>query len=201
MPSAPQAIGPEARRRRQREEARRSILDASDALLTEGQGDDFSIRELSALCGYSAPTIYHYFGDKDGVIDAVLEERFGRLIEKLHKVELGPDALENVERLALAFVEFGVANPTQFRLVSSVSRKGENRVPPSMEKALDLLRTPLRQLLSQRGRRGTEPEAAELGLWALLHGLANLRNTGPDPRWTPQVMRSAIDAMLRGLVQ
>ena len=63
--------GIEHRRARQREEARRTILDATELLLIESGGFDFSIRSLSKRCGYSAPTVYHYFGDKDGLIDAL----------------------------------------------------------------------------------------------------------------------------------
>ena len=78
--------GPETRRARQREEARRAILDATEALLIEAGGEDFSIRALGERCGYSAPTVYHYFGDKDGLIDALLEERVARLADAIERV-------------------------------------------------------------------------------------------------------------------
>ena len=67
------------RRERQRQEARRTILDATESLVIEKNGSDFSIRELGKRAGYSAPTVYHYFGDKDGLIEALLEERVSRL--------------------------------------------------------------------------------------------------------------------------
>ncbi len=64
-------ISPAIRRRtRQREEARRAILDATEELLLEVGYDDFSMRRLVERCGYAAPSIYHYFGDKDGLIGA-----------------------------------------------------------------------------------------------------------------------------------
>jgi len=53
----------EERRERQRQEARRTILDATEALMIEANGSDFSIRRLGEKSGYSAPTVYHYFGD------------------------------------------------------------------------------------------------------------------------------------------
>ena len=50
----------EDRRRRNRQQARRAILEATEALMLEGGSDDFSIRRVATRCGYSAPTIYHY---------------------------------------------------------------------------------------------------------------------------------------------
>ena len=51
------------RRLRQREKARRTILDASEEMLVSDGYEHFSMRKLAARCGYTAPTIYHYFGD------------------------------------------------------------------------------------------------------------------------------------------
>src|SRR5258705_2105281 len=94
--------GIEHRRARQREEARRAILDATELLLIESGGFDFSIRSLSKRCGYSAPNVYHYFGDKDGLIDALLEERVAGLAAAVEPVKHGGDALVNLRALLCA---------------------------------------------------------------------------------------------------
>src|SRR5262245_51180068 len=85
----------ETRRARQREEARRAILDATEALLLEA-GETFGVRALAARCGYTAPTIYHYFGDKDGLIDALLEERFAQLLAEVRRTPTGDDPVANL---------------------------------------------------------------------------------------------------------
>src|SRR5512134_1006743 len=92
----PPVLSPsELRRARQREDARRAILDATEALLLEAGGEAFGVRALAARCGYTAPTIYHYFGDKEGLIDALLEERFAQLLAEVRRAPLGDDPLEN----------------------------------------------------------------------------------------------------------
>jgi AcrR family transcriptional regulator len=68
----------ERRRLQQRAEARGTILAAADALLVKDGYERFSMRRLADRCGYTAPTIYHYFGDKQGLIDAVVEGRLKR---------------------------------------------------------------------------------------------------------------------------
>jgi len=64
------------RRERQRGEARRTILDAAGEIVMEEGAEAFSMRRLAARCGYTLPTIYHHFGDKQGLIAALLELRF-----------------------------------------------------------------------------------------------------------------------------
>ena len=197
---APSGNGAEARRERQRQEARRSILDATEALIAESDGDDFAIRALAQRCGYSAPTIYHYFGDKDGLLDALLEERFASLFDQLRTVELSGDPLGDLRRLSLAFVEFGVARPPFYRLISTVSRTGRDRMPPSMEKSLEILQGPMRRLAAAGRLRNGDSELAEQALWALVHGLASLRIARPDHPWAADLARRSIDAMLGGLI-
>ncbi len=82
-PKAAPRTGIEARRERQRHEARRAILDATEALLAESEGGDFSIRGLAEKCGYSAPTVYYHFGDKDGLMLALLEDGMQTLASDL----------------------------------------------------------------------------------------------------------------------
>ena len=83
----------ELRRQQHRADARRTILDAAEALLVESGHRGFAVRPLVESCGYSAPTIYHYFGDKPGLIEALLEERLQELVAELERVPSGADPL------------------------------------------------------------------------------------------------------------
>src|SRR5574338_102872 len=75
-----------------RPSAREAVLAAAEALLLEGGVEAVSIRRVTARCGYTAPTIYHHFGDKTGLVDAVLERRFARMLEVMHGIPRGDDA-------------------------------------------------------------------------------------------------------------
>ena len=109
----------EKRRQQNRADARRTILDAAEPLLPEVGHDGFSIRRLVARCGYSAPTIYHYFGDKAGLIEALLEERLlAELIETQQAVPCHEDPLDEARARFRAFVSWGVERPNQYRLLT-----------------------------------------------------------------------------------
>src|SRR5437763_4854441 len=50
---------------------RTRILEAAAGLLTESA--DVSTRAVCDAAGVTAPTLYHYFGDKDGLLAAVVD--------------------------------------------------------------------------------------------------------------------------------
>jgi membrane fusion protein (multidrug efflux system) len=105
------------RRERQRSEARRAILDAAGALLVEGGIDGFSMRSLAARCGYALPTIYHHFGDKPGLLEALLEERFRELLERLRGIPPQGDPGDTVREIIRSFVDFGLRYPTHYQVL------------------------------------------------------------------------------------
>ncbi|HEX5067841.1 MAG TPA: TetR/AcrR family transcriptional regulator [Myxococcota bacterium] len=197
----PSGLSPsELRRARQREDARRAILDATEALLLEAGGEAFGVRALAARCGYTAPTIYHYFGDKDGLIDALLEEHFARLLAEVRTVPQGDDPLENLRGMLRTYLGFAERNPTFYRVILA-GRDEPDRSPPSVEATVELMMQPWEDLRAAGRLEGVDTEAASQSLWALIHGLTALRVARPDHEWAPDLTEIAVEAMLRGLVR
>jgi AcrR family transcriptional regulator len=190
----------ERRRQRQRADARRAILDATEALLVEEGYDRFSMRKLAERCGYTAPTIYHYFADKRGLIDALVEERFRQLLTRLRRAQRGEDPRQNIRELALAFIRFALRNPTHYRLLNS-PRPAGSEPAPSAEAARALVEQPFRQLAEQGRLLTDDVEAATQIGHALLHGLISHRITRPEVDWSPRLFDEAIEMMLRGFVR
>lgn len=193
------ALQPAERRRQQsRADARRAILDATEALLVEEGFEAFSMRRLAERCGYTAPTIYHYFGDKQTLIDELVEERCRVLLRGLKRAPVADDPIADLRAMCLAFVRFGLRYPTHYQLLAA--RHDEGRTPPpSAEAARELLQRPLEKLAAAgRLRAGFEP--ASQALWAYLHGHVLLRTTRPDHPWEAGVLEVGLDALLSGLI-
>lgn len=189
----------EQRREAQRDLARRAILDATEALLLDDGFDGFSIRRLVERCGYAAPSIYHYFGDKDGVLDALIEERFAKLTAQLKRVPHSEDPVANIRGLALAFVRFSLKHPTYFRLLFT-PRAGDETPPPSGEQARDLVEGALVALWESGRLRASDPQTAGQALSVLCQGLVWSRIARPDHDWSKTLTEESIDALLRGFV-
>ena len=183
------------RRLRHREEARRAILDATQELLVEQGYESFSMRKLASRCGYAAPTIYHYFGAKPGLLDRLIDLRMREVLVEMRSVHLTSDPVENMRRLFIAFVRWGLANPTHYQLLTST------REPhPAGEEAREVLMRPVTQL-EEQGRLETDIELARQSLWALVHGIISLQTTRPEEDWSEHLIDRALDAMICGLVK
>ena len=189
----------EQRRERQRQEARRTILDATEALMLEKNGSDFSIRALGERSGYSAPTVYHYFGDKDGLIEALLEERVSRLADELDRVAATGAAQADLRAMLLTYFEFSVEHPTFTRLMWTLSRKGESRMPDAMNRVRDCIERAIEHF-GDSGQLGPfDADSAGQILWALAYGLVSLRVTQPDFSMDDHLAERALDALFLGM--
>ena len=194
-------LAPAARRREQnRTDARRVILDATEALLLEQGEESFSVRKLVERCGYTAPTIYHYFGDKSGLLAELLEQRIQGLLVRLREVKLVDDPVENLRALFHAFADFFIRNPTHYHLLTE-TRSTQTDALPSAEEARTLLMQPLEVLSEQGLLHGNNLEETRHVTWSFLHGTISLRWIRPDEDWTPNHLDAAMDAMIRGCVR
>lgn len=169
----------EQRRREQRAQVRRSILDATEALLLEEGEERFSMRRLVERCGYTAPTLYHHFGDKTGLIDTLLDERFERLARQLKRVPRGGDPVGYLRAIGLAFVRFGLRNPTHHRLL--FAPRAQRHAPPrSALEVQEMLEQAWTELWEEGRLRVGDAGSAGQAMYCLLYGLTARRLARPD---------------------
>ena len=64
---------------------RRNILDAADKLFCKNGVEKTTMEQLAAEAGYSKPTLYGYFKDKDEVYFALVLEFMERIVVKVDK--------------------------------------------------------------------------------------------------------------------
>ena len=186
------------RRLRQRQEARRAILDAAEALLVEHGFERFSMRPLADRCGYTTPTIYHHFRDKQGLCNALLEERFGQLWRRMKRVPQGDDPLENWRSMTLAFVRFGLRNPTHYRLLMT-PRDGDESPPEVAEQVIELMQRPIDALEASGRLIPDDVDEARQAAWSMVHGLISLTTGRPNYAWAPGLVETAVEVLARGL--
>lgn len=179
-----------------------AVLAATEALLLEGGVEAVSIRRVSSRCGYSAPTIYHHFGDKTGLVDAVLERRFHRMLEVMRAIPRRDDAALYLREMAIAFLRFALANPDHYRLLAVAQRPDESPgAVPSAEEARGLVKQALADLLREGTLATPDLEGAFQVLWSMLHGLISLHLLRPDHELADNLVDLALDTLERGLLR
>jgi AcrR family transcriptional regulator len=190
----------ELRRLQSRADARRAILDATEALLVEDGFDAFSMRRLADRCGYTAPTIYHHFTDKQHLLDALIDERCRALVKTLRRVRNGGDAVENLRAVGIAFARWGLRNQTHYALLAQSRDDEDAPVPPAAEEARALMEEPLEKLAAD-GRLTAARETVGQSLWSFLHGFILLRSTRTDVEWQPDVLEVGFSALIQSFVR
>lgn len=114
-----------------RSDTRSKIVDVAAQLLREHGPAAVTTRGVAEAAGVQAPAIYRLFGDKDGLLDAVAEQIMATYVSAKAAVVEAASA-DNVDPLADlragwdTQIDFGLANPALFRLLSD-----PNRVLPS----------------------------------------------------------------------
>ncbi|XRQ08623.1 TetR/AcrR family transcriptional regulator [Actinomadura welshii] len=108
------------------------ILEAAIDLLEAAGLDGFAIRDVCERAGVKAPTVYHHFGDKDGLLEAVVTAGFERYLAGKRDRRPTDDPVADLRRGWDAHVEFGVAHPAFYSLMYGTPRVGE-RHPAALE--------------------------------------------------------------------
>ena len=113
---------------------RREILAAASALLYEGGAEGLTIRRLALRCGYTAPAIYQIFGDKAGLLDAILREAIDEPDDTA--LRSCPSKRDPSAQMRIQFkeiVRFGREHPTHFRLMEALTPDQVLPIPNATE--------------------------------------------------------------------
>jgi AcrR family transcriptional regulator len=159
---------------------KQAILDAAREIISERGVYGLSLREVARRIDYSPAGLYEYFGSKDEIIMAVLEEGFERFAHYLTAIptDLPPGAY--LAELGLAYIHFARQNPQHFFLIFNT---------PNLEKPQkqeDMVASGTYDLLVEAVRRAFKAgdiaarfaeEDVVFAAWSLVHGMVTLMIT------------------------
>jgi AcrR family transcriptional regulator len=161
------------------------LLAAAGALLTESP--DVSTRAICERAGVQAPTLYHHFGNKQGLLAAVVETGF---TEHMRAVTVVDDPVAALRESWDHHVRYGVANPNHYALTSTL-----------MPVAVELLAGLLNEI-ARHGRLTTAPEIAARQLVAANVGATlGLLAGEQDTAWSDQLRDTLIAAVVTDAAQ
>ncbi|MER6808617.1 TetR/AcrR family transcriptional regulator [Spirillospora sp. NPDC000708] len=115
-------------------DGRDRILRAAARLIAESGGEPVSTRAVCAAAGVGAPTLYHHFGDKQGLFDAVAAHGFEEYLASKRAMAASGDPLEDLRHGWDVHVEFGLTNPAVYALMY-----GTPRTTPAVDEAYAIL--------------------------------------------------------------
>lgn len=93
------------------------LIEAAMELVAGSGGQPVSTRQITEKAGVTAPTLYHHFGDKDGLMEAVVARGFEEFLESEGTMARSDIPVEDVKRLWDVHVRFGVTHAQLYMLM------------------------------------------------------------------------------------
>jgi len=177
-------------------DARDRLLKAAAQLLDEAKGKPVSTRAVCDLAGVQAPTLYHHFGSKQGLFDAVVEYGFGQYVRATNR--RGDDPVDDLRHGWDDHVRYGLDNPSFYVLLYGQVAPGKPCAVTSVAE------TRLLQLLTeiaQQGRLRVTPAAAAGQFVAANVGMTLHLIAQPEGRVDLSLSRELRDNVIAGLIR
>lgn len=149
-------------------QTRDRLLSAAAELLEEADGEDVSTRAICERAGVRSPTLYHHFGSKEGLLDAVVSHGLREFLDSVEE----PPADDPVAHLREAWdlhVQFGLENPSFYALVYGRTRPGR---PCAVVADLRGMVLEALEPAARHGRLRVTPEDAAAQIVAASSGVA-----------------------------
>ena len=181
-----------------RADTQNRIVDVAARLLQEHGAAAVTTRRVAEAAGVQAPTIYRLFGDKDGLLDAVAEHALATFVAEKAAVvaeaaAADVDPLEDLRAGWRTQIDFAVANPDLFRLLSDPSRA---RHSPAAVAGQRVLASRVHRLAEAGRLRVGEQRAVDL-VHAAGTGVVLALLAVPADRRDPDLADVMLEAVLR----
>ncbi len=139
-----------------RDSARTHLVEVASRLLAEGGPAAVTTRSVAAAAGVQAPTIYRLFGDKLGLLDAVVEHGYRTYVGQ-KRIDPDADPVTGLREGWDLHVGFGLANPALFRLMHAALPADDGHDPA--EAGGNVLRERVRRVAAAGRLRVSEQRA------------------------------------------
>jgi TetR/AcrR family transcriptional regulator len=94
------------------------IISCALTLFAQRGYDAVSVREITEMAKISKPTLYHYFGSKEGLLKIVISEKFTPFLSLLEIASnYSGDLPNSLEKVVDVYINFAEINPICYRLL------------------------------------------------------------------------------------
>ncbi|MEU6135165.1 TetR/AcrR family transcriptional regulator [Nocardioides sp. NPDC047086] len=170
---------------------RAAMIEAARRLLEDSPTHDISSSEVCESVGVGEPVLYRHFGDKNGLLSAVIDEPFNHYIERKRSRDQGVDPVTELYACWDDYLDFAAANPALYRLMFSPTLP---KVPDAAGRIFVLLTEALDRCAVVGALRIPSGEAAQMILSANT-GVALSILSQPDRFGDPRLSERVRDAV------
>jgi AcrR family transcriptional regulator len=166
------------RKKREKEEMRRTILDAAKEIFLEKGFRSASIRNIAEKIEYSPGTIYLYFDDKDAIFHALHEDGFQRMLAMMQPLQHVADPMERLVAMGRVYMEFAYNNKELYDLMFIMEAPIHAEIDRDKwemgDKTLNFLKLVLVDCQKMGHFQDKNIDYLSFMIWSSLHGMCAL---------------------------
>jgi AcrR family transcriptional regulator len=179
--------------------ARDRLLVAGAHLLDEAGGGEVSTRAICELAGVQAPTLYHHFGSKQGLLDAIVSHGFRQFLAARAAYATpgdGEDPIADIREGWDSHVQFGLEHPAFYAAIYGNVVPGR---PCGVVAEVEAMILAALEPAARRGRLTVSPAEAATEILAASSGVILTLITRPAGTADLGLSHRVRDAVLAGI--
>lgn len=104
------------RQLKKQEEIRNSILETAREIIAREGVAGLSIRKITNAIEYSPAIIYHYFKDKNEIVETLVEEGYRKILTSIQQVEKNEEEPEQeIKEVFTAYIKAALQSPDEYK--------------------------------------------------------------------------------------
>lgn len=139
---------------------RENILRTTAAIISKNGFEGASIRNVCEAAGITAPTLYHYFTDKNGLMDEVTSLAFNKHLELTLKVSSSHDYFQDLKALWDFYIDFAMSETELYLCI--VYAHAQGRIHPSGFKCFEITVNLFEKMAQQKKLRCSASKSAQV---------------------------------------
>ena len=203
-------MGITERKKKQKTEIRKQILDASMKLFVEEGFENVTIRKIADIIEYSPTTIYLYFKDKNEIFYQLHELGFQKMAALNQNLANIKNPLTRLLKMGENYIEFGLSNPEFYdvmfilRAPMQTLENMENCDWKNGEVALHTLMAIVEECMKKGHIKKGNVQAVSMAIWGMVHGLVSLQIRSRfdklgDNNDIPKLMHQSLNWLLNAI--
>jgi AcrR family transcriptional regulator len=188
---------------RLKEDTKMKILEAAYKIVKEEGWQALSMRKIADEIEYTAPIIYEYFSNKEAILAELNKKGYLYLAKEMEDAKSKHEhPAQQLEAMWMAYWNFAFKKKELYQLMFGVQMNCcSMQKTPEAEAPGKLITDAIRKLMP--GKELSEDEVCRryYTFWSVVHGLVsiNLVNRGTSDEMNKQVLKDAIDGIIRAI--
>lgn len=192
------------------EEVRNTILEVARSIISREGIQGLSIRKITSELDYSPAIVYHYFQNKSEIIESIVSEGYGRIIERTRAVKIDETHPEKeLKEMFTIYIKAALASPEEYKAIMLNNDPSIIKRTTLLERGISAKSTTM-QLLCSNIQRGIDsgiylPCDTELTaqiIWTSAFGLIIklMVETDVSPDQVERLIERHFEIILNGII-